>query len=156
MNEVELIESEPTPSPLNTNLFMLSQRDRVILAFEAVGFTFSMGVPTPDKLMQYIGTTRDRLTTIQLLGPADKLKRVGMLIGYPRGAPGLGTFQGKSMVVLVGLLIPGWTEGPRILAQQVNALLKKSPQHFIGPQGEKLHLELVKKHAYLALRVEWP
>lgn len=146
--------SPPADQP--QNLYLLPQRDRVISAFSDVGFTFSMGVPTPDKLMQYIGTTRDRLTTIQLIGPADRLDRAGILIGYPKNTPGLGTFQGKTMIVLVSLLIPGWVEAPRLVSQNLRQLIKRSPTQLVGPQQQQLTFSLVKKHAYLTLEIKWP
>jgi len=149
---IEQLEA-PAPSP---SLFTLPQRERVIAALTPVGFTFSMGVPTPDRLMQYIGTTRDQLTTIQLIGPADKLDRAGMLIGYPKNAPGLGTFQGKAMIILVSLLIPGWTDAPRLVAIALQNLYKKSPAHIDGPQHQRLTFNLAKKYAYLTMEIKWP
>jgi hypothetical protein len=131
-------------------------RDRVIQTLTPVGIAFGMAVPTERMEEQYIGTSRDRLTSIQLIGPADALHRCTMLLGIPQERRAA-HFQGKLIVVILALLIPEAPELQDVVGEAIPRLRKKSPIKIAGtPDHVNIELMHVRNQGYMAVRIQWP
>jgi hypothetical protein len=136
-------------------LYALPVVDRVIAALEPVGISFGVGAPTPDNLQNILGTTRDRFTLIQMIGPRDRLVRSEVLLTIPRNFQQVAQIQGRLLIVYIALVIPGWDDGPTTVGAAISKVRRHSPQVIYAPGEVKITLTY-RKRINLLLRIEWP
>lgn len=133
----------------------MTQRDTLISELTKYGLTFIPAAPTPGGLMQYIGTTASRMTTVQLLGPADRLVQIEALLGLPKDAHEIARFNGQLAAVLLGMALPTWKDAARWVGDAASKTHKRSPlktEH----DGVAVALEYRKRQGTVVMRITWP
>lgn len=129
-------------------------RDAIIAALTEAGLTFAPAAPVREQ-MQYIGTTRNRLTTVQLLGSADRLTRIEALLGVPRDVPSVARFNGQLAAVLLRLALPAWDDGAAWFADAAKKIGRRSPLT-VYAEGATMTLEYRKRQGVLVLKINYP
>lgn len=129
-------------------------REAIIAALTDAGLIFAPAAPVREQ-MQHIGTTRNRLTTVQLLGSADRLARIEALLGVPRDLPAVARFNGQLAAVLLRLALPAWDDGAAWFAGAAQRIAKRSPLT-VYAEGATVTLEYRKKQGVLVLRIDYP
>ena len=141
--------------PIIAEMYAQPMRERLIGVLEPLGFEFGVGVPTSDGHLQYLGFTRDRLESVQVVGESDALQRVIVLCRIP--SPEMkqrGSFQGKLMIVVASLICPDWLALPEAIGSMIPRLVKKSPITLYGQRGRKITLSFTRKTGFIALKIE--
>ena len=75
-----------------------------------VGFTFE-SVPLADGRERLMGTSRDGLAFLDLIGPSHNLSKVTVVITVPSDAPDVRLLNAAYLLGLMSLAVPDWADG---------------------------------------------